>query len=181
MTKRLTPAALRLRHRQSWESMAARCRANIYLVGSYITDHENALDVDIIAALPQDGSVRWFDRLKAQIKLSGSLSKDTGLPIDFKIQSNVQFVGTAADLPTLLLAEPGVPVVDVYYHDYEDMDIDELGAKVNAQRIQYGWTWKDLSDIIGAKIWNVSTHAAYNLTIHDLIKYHDWIVKKESK
>lgn len=111
----MTPEVLRLRHRQSWEATAARCRAPLYLVGSYLENPETALDIDIIAALPVDITPLWSDKLEAQIKLSASLSRDTGLPIDFKVQSHTQFVGEAAERPVFLLAEPGVPMLD-----YED-------------------------------------------------------------
>ncbi len=110
---RLSPESVRLRHRQQWESLAARCQAPIYMVGSYVTNPETANDIDIVAAFGDNDRPRWFDRLKAQNKLSASLSQETGLPIDFKIQNGIQFAGQAAEQPTLLLAEPGVPIVDL--------------------------------------------------------------------
>ena len=109
-TKRPSVETLRVRFRQAWEATAARVRAPLYLVGSYITDPDNALDIDIVAALGDFDQPRWFDRLRAQMKLSELLTKETGLPIDFKLQNGVQFAGQAAENPSILLAEPGVAI-----------------------------------------------------------------------
>lgn len=110
---RPSPEVLRVRFRQLWEGAAARCRAPLYLVGSYLRDQEGANDIDIVAALPDDSEPRWFDQLRAQDKLSGQLSKQSGLPIDFKVQNGIHFKGQAAEapIPPLLLAEPGKAVV----------------------------------------------------------------------
>ncbi len=111
MAKRISPETLRMRFRQLWEATSARCQAPLYLVGSYLSDRETANDVDIVAALGDFNRPRWFDRMRAQIKLSAELSERTGLPIDFKVQNGIHFAGTAAENPVLLLAEPGVPVL----------------------------------------------------------------------
>jgi hypothetical protein len=110
---RPSPEVLRVRFRQLWEGVAARVRAPVYLVGSYLRDSEEANDIDIVAALPDDSEPRWFDLMRAQAKLSGQLSKQSGLPIDFKLQNGIQFKGQAAEapIPPLLLAEPGKAVV----------------------------------------------------------------------
>jgi hypothetical protein len=107
-----TPEELRDRFPQAWESTAARCQAPIYLVGSYLRDPEAALDIDIVAALGDFDRPRWFDRLRAQVKLSESLSAQTKIPIDFKIQNGIAFAGIAADAEhkPFLLAEPGIPI-----------------------------------------------------------------------
>ena len=110
--KRPSVETLRIRFRQAWESTAARVRAPLYLVGSYLTDPEGALDIDIVAALGEDDRPRWFDKLRAQAKLSALLSAEIGLPIDFKVQNGIQFAGLAAEAsaPPVLLAKPGVAV-----------------------------------------------------------------------